>query len=382
LVLSFDNGRAILGDSVGRIASPAATYKLTSAKLASWTPTAPQDTPAVFCELGPSRRLVFCILTGLDSPLSLDATYADSLCSSGEAIRVLQRGQLYHGSPERLIVREIEVFGIVFRNVPAEIGRVNAVGFALLRNLNFTLDFPNKRVRVPDPPQSGQDWFPIDASGLRIVRKEDQLTRIRRIVENSTADVAGVKVDDVIVAVNGTPALEMSRYEVEEVLSKPGTTVHLDLERNGKALTIDVPLEHPFEYPPKWRPRPAPSKDQLEFEKFLEEQSPGKAPAESAIKLNAGFARTPEARCRGFAAFRTRMCCARDILSNRSRGILPRRFFRLLPIPKAGLSYCKEGGRSKTARLRTWPPERRSGCTSAEPYPPSGSGAFWPCDGF
>jgi len=191
---------------------------------------------------------------------------------------------LYHGSPERLIVREIEVFGIVFRNVPAEIGRVNAVGFALLRNLNFTLDFPNKRVRVPDPPQSGQDWFPIDASGLRIVRKEDQLTRIRRIVENSTADVAGVKVDDVIVAVNGTPALEMSRYEVEEVLSKPGTTVHLDLVRNGKAVTMDVPLEHPFEYPPKWPPRPEPTKDQLDFEKFLGEQSPGKARAESAIK--------------------------------------------------------------------------------------------------
>ena len=46
------------------------------------------------------------------------------------------------------------------------------------------------------------------------------------------------------------------------------------------------------------------------------------------LNLNAGFARTPEARCRGFAALGTRMCCAWDILSNRSRGILPRRFFR------------------------------------------------------
>lgn len=76
-------------------------------------------------------------------------------------------------------------------------------------------------------------------------------------------------------------------------------------------------------------------------------------------------------------------CVARkDILSNRSRGILPRRFVRIVPNPKAVFSCWKEGGRSKTARLRSWPPERRSGCTSAEPYPPSGSGAFWPCDGF
>jgi|GEM_PF-6926327 len=312
----------------------------------------------------------------------IEESMADVLCTTGEAIRLLKSGDLGEGTADLIVIRQVDFLGTKHYNVPAATGRVNVVGLALLRHMAFTLDFPNKRVLVPDPPQLGRDWFPIDASGLRIVRREDRLTCIRRIVENSTGDVAGVKVDDVIVAVNGTPALEMSRYEVEEVLSKPGTTVHLDLERNGKALTIDVPLEHPFEYPPKWRPRPAPSKDQLEFEKFLEEQSPGKAPAESAIKLNAGFARTPEARCRGFAAFRTRMCCARDILSNRSRGILPRRFFRLLPIPKAGLSYCKEGGRSKTARLRTWPPERRSGCTSAEPYPPSGSGAFWPCDGF
>ena len=75
-------------------------------------------------------------------------------------------------------------------------------------------------------------------------------------------------------------------------------------------------------------------------------------------------------------------CVAReDILSNRSRGIVPRRFFCIVPNPKAVLSCCKEGGRPKTARLRSWPPERRSGCTSAEPYPPSGSGVFWPCDG-
>ena len=70
-----------------------------------------------------------------------------------------------------------------------------------------------------------------------------------------------------------------------------------------------------------------------------------------------------------------------DILSNRSRGILPRRFFRIVPSPKAVGSSGREGGRSKTARLRSWPPERRSGWTSAEPDPPSGSGLFWPCDG-
>jgi len=90
----------------------------------------------------------------------------------------------------------------------------------------------------------------------------------------------------------------------------------------------------------------------------------------------------PQRRRVAASPLRTMMYCARNILSNRSRGILPRRFFRIVPNPKAVLSSSKEGGRSKTARLRFWPPERRSGCTSAEPYPPSGSRVFWPCDGF
>lgn len=275
LVLTFDGSQVILDDSVAKVGTPTGTYEITSVA---------SGIPAVYCNVGQSRRLRFCVDTGCDAALSLDRTLAESLCSSGDAKIILKRGQLGPGSPEVLIVREIVVFGTVFKNLPALTGGINVVGFGLLRHMRFTLDFPNKRVLVPDPPQPGRDWFRIDASGLRIVRKEDRLTRIRRIVENSTGDVAGVKLDDVIVAVNGTPALQLSRYEVEEVLSKAGTTVHLDIERDGKPLKIDIPLEHPFEYPPKWPPRPEPTKDQLDFEKFLEVQNSGKAPAESALK--------------------------------------------------------------------------------------------------
>jgi hypothetical protein len=56
--------------------------------------------------------------------------------------------------------------------------------------------------------------------------------------------------------------------------------VRLAIERNGESLQIDVPLEHPFEYPPKWPPRPEPSKDQLDFEKFLKGQESGNPDSE------------------------------------------------------------------------------------------------------
>ena len=266
-VLSFDNYRAVLTETMPSLSGPHIELPLSFFR---------SEVPQCRGMIGTKYEMLLIVDTGCDTQINIDTTIADSLCATDDAIRLLRNGESGEGTAELIVIREVEVFGTKHRNVPASIGRANVVGFGLLRHMKFTLDFPNRRVLVPDPPQAGLDWFPIDASGLRIVRKEDRMTRIRRIVENSTGDEADVKVGDVIVAVNGTPALELSRYAIEEQLSKAGTTVRLDLERDGKAFTIDVPLKHPFEYPPKWPPRPEPSKVQLDFEKFIEEQEPNR----------------------------------------------------------------------------------------------------------
>jgi C-terminal processing protease CtpA/Prc len=109
---------------------------------------------------------------------------------------------------------------------------------------------------VPQPQPEGLDWFPIDASGLRIVRREDRLTRVRRIVPESHAANAGLQLEDVIISLDGTPAVDLSRFEVEERLSRAGTTVRLEVLRGDQPLTFNLPLSHPFEYPPKWDPKP------------------------------------------------------------------------------------------------------------------------------
>jgi len=266
-VLSFDNYRAVLTETMPSLSGPHTEQLLSFLH---------SEVPKCRCIVGTKHDMWLIVDTGCDTQINFDTTIANSLCAAGDAIPLLRKGENGEGTAELIVIREIELFGTKHRNVPASIGRANVVGFGLLRHMKFTLDFPNRRVLIPDPPQPGLDWFPIDASGLRIVRKEDRITRIRRIVENSTGAEAGVKVGDVIVAVNGTPALKLSRYSVEEQLSKAGTTVHLDLQRDGQALKIDLPLKHPFEYPPKWQPRPEPSKVQLDFEKFIEEQEPNR----------------------------------------------------------------------------------------------------------
>ena len=56
-----------------------------------------------------------------------------------------------------------------------------------------------------------------------------------------------------------------------------------------------------------------------------------------------------------------------------ARGIVPRRFVALVPIPERRMEpLCKgrKAGRSNPASAPVLAPGRRSGCSSAEPYPP------------
>ena len=184
----------------------------------------------------------------------------------------MKSGQIEPGNPALLIIRELHVCGTIFSNVPAVIGTLDFVGFGILRRMQLTLDFPNNRVIVPDPPQAGCDWFPIDASGIRIVRSEDRSIVIRRLVPQSNGENAGLHVGDKVLSVDGTQVEDLVCTEIRENLSHAGKTVVLEIERDGQRQKISVPLTHPFQYPPKWPPRKAPTQDQLDFQKFLEEQ--------------------------------------------------------------------------------------------------------------
>ncbi len=65
---------------------------------------------------------------------------------------------------------------------------------------------------------------------------------IGKLVENSVAQRAGLMVNDKIVRVNGR---DISRWSelVEAVRSHPGSTLHLEIERAGHPLTIDLAPE-------------------------------------------------------------------------------------------------------------------------------------------
>jgi serine protease Do len=65
---------------------------------------------------------------------------------------------------------------------------------------------------------------------------------ISTVVSGSPAAKAGLKVGDVIIAVNGSPVEDVNSFRLEIAGFAPGTTVHLKIERNGQALEVPVTL--------------------------------------------------------------------------------------------------------------------------------------------
>lgn len=159
------------------------------------------------------------------------------------------------------VIRELQIFGIQFRNVPAEMSEVNVVGLGLLRHIDFVADFSSETAWVTKVPEHPLERFPMDASGLRVVWDTRGFYRVRRIVENTTAAASLIQIDDEIMEISGKQASDLSYWQIHEMLSEADTTVQLKLKRDGKPFEVDLPLRRDFEYPPIWKSRTVDAED-------------------------------------------------------------------------------------------------------------------------
>ena len=65
---------------------------------------------------------------------------------------------------------------------------------------------------------------------------------IAQVEPSSPAEKAGLKVGDVITAINGNPVEDVNQFRLEVAGFAPGTTVHLKVARSGQTLDIPVTL--------------------------------------------------------------------------------------------------------------------------------------------
>jgi len=101
------------------------------------------------------------------------------------------------------------------------------IGNRLLKQYNMTIDISTSKIYL-EKNKKFEDTFAVNCSGLdlQLTNKLDQIL-IHKVIENSPAEKMGLKVDDILVSVNGKDAIKMGIASIEELLKKEGETVSL-----------------------------------------------------------------------------------------------------------------------------------------------------------
>jgi predicted aspartyl protease len=214
----------------------------------------------------------FHIDTGATSECRIIASLQQDLETRGLCVRGMRsESRTVSGvrHDQAYILREVNVGGVRFRNVPVSVGTSNAIGLGLLRHLNLAIDFPNQRLLVGKPPQEKIDRFPLNATGMLASFNQNEQLMVRTLRPDSPATKAGIEVGDEVLMIEGKSVEQLSFDDVTELFAQDGKTIQIQLRRGMQVRTVELALKLPFEYPPNWEAMDAKVEG---FEKFLEEQ--------------------------------------------------------------------------------------------------------------
>jgi Aspartyl protease/PDZ domain len=116
------------------------------------------------------------------------------------------------------------------------------IGGELLRRFKVIFDYAHKRM-ILEPNASFADRFEYDMSGIRIRSEEpDFKLKVYRVVENSPATDAGLREGDVISAIDGKSAAELSLTEISKMFKQEGRDYVLDIIRGEEKKQVKLKL--------------------------------------------------------------------------------------------------------------------------------------------
>ena len=87
--------------------------------------------------------------------------------------------------------------------------------------------------------------FHVDMSGLDLAAEGADLRtyRVRVVLDGTPASAAGVRVGDLLVAIDGRPAASYDLDQIARTLREPGRDVELTLQRDGVEYRVRVPRQ-------------------------------------------------------------------------------------------------------------------------------------------
>jgi hypothetical protein len=114
------------------------------------------------------------------------------------------------------------------------------IGGQILSKFTVLLDYGRHRI-ILEPTARFNDLIGPAASGLRLVAEgaDYKTFRVEELLEDSPATEAGLQKDDVIAAVDGRSAAELTLATLNETLEKP-TPHRISVRRGGQTLQITL----------------------------------------------------------------------------------------------------------------------------------------------
>jgi hypothetical protein len=117
------------------------------------------------------------------------------------------------------------------------------IGGELLRRFTVIFDYAHKRM-ILEANAGFKDRFDYDMSGMRLRAEGPDFKQLKlvRVVENSPALEVGLREGDLISAIDGRPAAELSLTEVAKLFKQEGREYVLDIVRGEEKKQVKLKL--------------------------------------------------------------------------------------------------------------------------------------------
>jgi hypothetical protein len=151
------------------------------------------------------------------------------------------------------VVKELKLGPYRFRNVPTYIFEDafnitsypylgGLIGNDILRRFNVIFNYPKRDIHMV-PNSHFRDPFDYSYSGIELYHINGEIL-IGTVAKGSPAEVAGIKENDELIAVNNDFSQNFSRYKT--ALLSPNTKVKLIVRRNGELIQLEMKVKSIF----------------------------------------------------------------------------------------------------------------------------------------
>lgn len=116
---------------------------------------------------------------------------------------------------------------------------VGLLGGEVLRRFDLFVNYSNREVWLRPNRDFGAP-LEFDMSGMSLAATDEEAYRVRSVLPNSPAADAGVKTGDLVTAIDGRPAADVTLPDVRRMLRVPSVTYLMTLTRDGSVRMITL----------------------------------------------------------------------------------------------------------------------------------------------